>query len=159
MSENVPPVSRALTEMGIAHRVFRHAGPVHTIEQAAGERGQQPSQVIRSIVFRLGADSYAMVLVAGRGQVAWPALRAFLGQSRLTTATEEELLAVTGYEHGAVAPFGLPAPMRVLLDRSVLSHEEVSMGSGVRGTAVILRTADLLVALGDVAIGDFAKPA
>jgi len=32
------------------------------------------------------------------------------------------------------------------------------MGSGVRGTAVILRTADLLVALGDVAIGDFARP-
>ncbi len=100
-----------------------------------------------------------MVLVAGRGQVAWPALRAFLGQSRLTTATEEELLAVTGYERGAVAPFGLPAPMRVLLDRSVLTHEEISMGSGVRGTAVILRTADLLAALGDVAIGDFAKPA
>ena len=49
--------------------------------------------------------------------------------------------------------------MRVLLDRSVLEQGEDSMGSGVRGTAVILRTADLLAALGDVAIGEFAKPA
>lgn len=155
MPEDMPPVARALARQGIPHRVFHHAGPVHTIEQAAAERDQQPSQVIRSIVFRLGADTYAMVLVAGRAQVAWPALRAYLGQSRLTTATEEELLAVTGYERGAVAPFGLPAAMRILVDRSVLSHEEVSMGSGVRGTAVILRTADLLAALPDAEIGDF----
>lgn len=159
MSTEIPPVSRALAAQGVPHRVFRHAGPVNTLEQAAGERGQQPTQVIRSIVFHLGADSYAMVLVAGRSQVAWPALRAYLGRSRLTTATEEELLAVTGYERGAVAPFGLPAPMRILLDRSVLSHEEVSMGSGVRGVAIILRTADLLAALGEAEIGDFAVPA
>jgi Cys-tRNA(Pro)/Cys-tRNA(Cys) deacylase len=155
MSDETPPVARDLAGRGVPHRVFRHAGPVHTIEQAAAERGQEPSQVIRSIVFRLGPDSYAMVLVAGRAQVAWPALRAYLGQSRLTTATEEELRAVTGYERGAVAPFGLPRPMRILVDRGLLAHEEVSMGSGVRGTAVILRTADLLAALGDAEIGEF----
>jgi len=31
----------------------------------------------------------------------------------------------------------------------VLDQSEVSMGSGVRGTAVLLKTADLLKALGD----------
>jgi prolyl-tRNA editing enzyme YbaK/EbsC (Cys-tRNA(Pro) deacylase) len=143
--------------MNIPHRVFRHPGPVHSLEQAARERSQRPEQVVRSIVFRLAAGTYAMVLVGGSAQVSWPALRSHLGQSRLTTASEEELLAATGYSRGAVSPFGLPAPMRILLDRRVLAEEEVSLGSGVRGTTIILRTADLLRALGDMEVGDFTQ--
>jgi Cys-tRNA(Pro)/Cys-tRNA(Cys) deacylase len=156
-ADDVTPVGRALGELGIPHREFRHPGPVHSLEQAAAERGQRPEQVVRSIVFRLAADTYAMVLVGGSAQVSWPALRGYLGQSRLTTAPEDELLAATGYERGAVAPFGLPAPMRILLDRGVLSEEEVSLGSGVRGTTIILRTADLLRGLGDVEVGEFTQ--
>jgi prolyl-tRNA editing enzyme YbaK/EbsC (Cys-tRNA(Pro) deacylase) len=156
-SDDLTPVGRALTAMHVPHREFRHPGPVHSLEQAARERGQRPEQVVRSIVFRLAADTYAMVLVGGSAQVSWPALRSYLGQSRLTTASEEELLAATGYSRGAVAPFGLPTPMRTLLDRGVLSEDEVSLGSGVRGTTIILRTGDLLAALGDVEVGDFTQ--
>lgn len=153
----LPPVSRALTDLNIPHRVFEHPGQVNSLEQAAAERGQSPEQVIRSIVFRLGKDDYAMVLVAGAGQVSWAALRKYLGQSRLTTATEEELLITTGYTVGAVAPFGLPAPMRILADESVFAAEEISIGSGVRGTTVILRSDDLRRALGDkLEIGQFS---
>ncbi len=149
------PVGRALMALGAPFRTLRHPGPVRSLEQAAQERGQRSGQVVRSIVFRLAQDTYAMVLVAGAAQIAWPALRAYLGQSRLTTATEAELLAATGYTRGAVAPFGLPAPMRILVDRSVLAEDEVSVGSGAAGTTVVLRTADLLKALGTAEIGDF----
>ena len=88
-----------------------------------------------------------MVLMAGPAQIPWRPLRRYLGQSRVTTASQEELLAVTGYEIGAVSPFGLPQPMRVLVDESVLAEEDVSLGSGVRGTTVIMKTAVLLTAL------------
>jgi Cys-tRNA(Pro)/Cys-tRNA(Cys) deacylase len=157
-SSDAPPVSRALAELNVRHRVFRHNGPVRSLEQAAAERDQHPEQVIRSIVFRLAENEYLMVLMAGPAQISWPALRAYLGRSRLTTASAEELLAVTGYEIGAVAPFGLSRPMRVLVDRSVIQGGEISMGSGVRGTAVILAAADLLRALPNAEIGDFAEP-
>ena len=98
-----------------------------------------------------------MVLVAGPAQIAWPALRTYLGQSRLTTATEDELLQVTGYSRGAVAPFGLPAPMRVLVDRGVLEQDVVSMGSGIQGTTVVLRSADLMAGLPGAEVGDFVS--
>jgi prolyl-tRNA editing enzyme YbaK/EbsC (Cys-tRNA(Pro) deacylase) len=150
------PVTRALDELHIPYRLFQHPGPVHSLEQAAAERGQRPQQVVRSIVFRLAQDVFAMVLIAGPAQISWPALRTHLGQSRLTTATEIELLAVTGYPPGAVAPFGLPAPMRILVDRSVLAEEELSLGSGRRYLAVVMRTEDLLRGLGAVEVGDFA---
>ena len=96
-----------------------------------------------------------MVLVAGPAQVAWKTLRQYLGQSRLTTATEEEVLAITGYPIGAVSPFGLPQPLPIYIDNSVLAEEEISIGSGVRGTTVILSSADLRVTLPDAEIGLF----
>ena len=69
--------------------------------------GQSPDQVIRSIVFRLSKGEYAMVLIAGARQVSRQTLPRAVGQSRLTMASEEELLRVTGYAMGAVSPFGL----------------------------------------------------
>ena len=145
-----PPVARALDQLQVPYRLFVHEGPVHSLEQAARERNQLPDQVIRSIVFRVGKDEFLMVLIAGDRQIAWPMLRHYLGQSRLTLATEDEVRRVTGYERGAVAPFGLPQPLRILVDESVFTHEEISLGSGVRGTAVIMTSNDLRRALGEV---------
>lgn len=142
-------VTQELDQKQIPYTLFSHTGPVRSLEQAAAERGQQPAQVVRSLLFRLAQDEFLMVLVAGPQQIDWKQLRRTLGLSRLTMASAEELLRVTGYEMGAVAPFGLPTPLRILVDQSVLAQVEVSLGSGVRGTAVLLKTADLLTALGD----------
>ena len=149
------PVTRTLDEQGIPYRVFHHPGPVHSLEQAALERGQRPEQVVRSILFRLAQDQFAMVLVAGPGQVSWPALRSYLGQSRLTMASEAEVLAVSGYPIGAVSPFGLPRPLRVLVDQGICAQEEISIGSGERYVTIILRTGDLLKALPEAEMGNF----
>ena len=143
------PVTRELDQKQIPYQLFTHDGPVRSLAQAAAERNQQPAQVVRSLLFRLAKEEFLMVLVAGPQQIDWKQLRRTLGQSRLTMAKPAELLRVTGYEMGAVAPFGLPSPIRVLVDQSVLDQTEISLGSGVRGTAVMLKTADLLTALGD----------
>lgn len=158
--EESTPVTRVLDALNIPYRFFRHPGQVHSLEQAARERGQRPEQVVRSIVFRLAQDQFVMVLIAGPGQISWPALRSYLGQSRLTIAREEEVLAATGYPLGAVSPLGLPRPMRILVDQNVMAEDEISLGSGLRNTTVILRSADLLKALGEVGefeIGHFGQ--
>jgi len=90
-----------------------------------------------------------MVLVAGREQVDWRKLRQLVGRSRVRMATEEEVLGVTGYRVGTVSPFGLKNQVRVLIDASVLSEEEVSTGSGMRNMAIILKSKDLHRALGE----------
>jgi Cys-tRNA(Pro) deacylase len=148
------PVTWALDELGVPYRFFRHPDKVSSLEQAARERGQSPGQIIRSIVFRLAQGEFVMVLVAGPAQISWPALRAYLGRSRLTMAREEEIIAATGYPLGAVSPFGLPRPMRILVDGSAVQTGEVSIGSGVRFTTVIMDGEDLMRALGDVEVTD-----
>jgi Cys-tRNA(Pro)/Cys-tRNA(Cys) deacylase len=94
--QDVPPVAAALTRLGIPHQVFRHAGPVHSLEQAASERNQAPQQVVRSLLFRRGEGDFAMVLTAGPDRVSWRALRRYLGQSRLTTAPADEVADARG---------------------------------------------------------------
>ena len=144
------PVTRALDEINIPYRIFQHAGPVHSLAQAAQERQQQPEQIVRSIVFRVTKGEYVMVLMAGPQQVSWTALRQTIGRSRLTMAKREEILQVTGYELGAVSPFGLPQPIRILADESIFVPEEISIGSGIRGITVIMKSSDLKQALENV---------
>ncbi len=157
MERESTPVTRALDAMGIPYRFFRHPGAVNSVEQAAAERGMRVEQIVRSIVFRVGPGEFVMALIAGTDQISWPGLRRYLGQSRLTMATEDEVLQASGYRLGAVSPFGLPAPLRILVDCSVLDPDEVSIGSGVKNTTVILKREDLRRALGQVEVGDFKK--
>ena len=144
-----PPVSIALEQLGVPHTVFRHENPVHSFEQAASDRGQRASQVVRSILFRIAEDEFIMALVAGPAQVSWKILRKHLGKSRVSMATEDEVLAVTGYRIGTVGPFGLLNQVKVLIDSSVMLEEEISIGSGMRNTAVILKSAYVHHALKD----------
>ena len=91
MMEISTPVTRFLDERHIPYRLFQHSGPVHNLEEVARQRGERPEQIVRSILFRLSSDDFLMVLIAGPGQISWKALRVYLDQSRLTTATEEEV--------------------------------------------------------------------
>lgn len=154
------PITSAATQtldrLGLPYRVFEHSSPPASLEQAAAERGQTPDQVVRSILFRYKHEFYVMALIAGPGRVDWKRVRAHLGVSRLSMATESEVRAVTGCEIGTVNPLGLLQPVRLLADESVFQHEEISIGSGVRGAAIILKSEDLRRALGGVEVGRFA---
>lgn len=150
------PAIQFLRFKRIPHRVFNHTGQIHSLEQAAEERGQRPEQVVRSIVFRLGENNFLMVLMPGPGQVPWKALRRYLGQSRVSMANDEELLQATGFVPGTVTPFGLPRPMHVLIDKMVLEQPEISLGSGQRGIAIIMKPADLITGLSQYDIVNFS---
>lgn len=147
-----PPASLALDSLGVEHRVFTHGTPVHSFEEAASARNQRPEQVVRSILFQVRAGEFVMVLIAGPAQVNWKKLRELVKRSRIRMATEDEVLKVTGYRVGTVSPFGVASQTKVVIDASVLKEEEVSIGSGIRDTAIILKSADLRRALKDAEV-------
>jgi len=138
-----------LDKLNIPHRVFLHTIPVTSFEQAAADRNQRPEQIVRSILFQVRPEEFVMVLVAGPEQVDWRKLRQLVKRSRVRMATEEEVLEVTGYRVGTVSPFGLKNQVKVLIDASVLKEEEISIGSGIRQMAIIMKSADVQRALGE----------
>ncbi len=146
--------TRYLTAHHIPHRVFVHQNTVHSLQQAAEERAQQPAQIIRSLLFRLSDGVFVMVLASGPEQIPWKRLRTLLQTSRVTMATDEEVLQITGCRPGTVTPFGLPAALKILIDRRIVQHEEISLGACRSNTAIILKTSDLLQALNGYTLVD-----
>jgi Cys-tRNA(Pro)/Cys-tRNA(Cys) deacylase len=149
-------VTQTLDQLGIPYKLHIHEKPLHSLEQAAQERGLDPTQIIRSLLFRCEEESYVLVLMAGPERVHWPKLRRHLGVSRITTATSDQVQEVTGYPPGAVSPFGLSSPLRILADHRLLDHEEISLGAGIPNAGVILKRDDLLNAL-ELEMGDFGE--
>jgi len=154
---DTPPASLALTQLGIPHRVFIHDQPVHSLEEAAAHRGQRPEQVVRSILFQIRDGEFVLALMAGPAQIDWKKLRQIVKRSRVRMATEEEVLEVTGYRVGTVSPFGVKQQVRMMIDPSVLQEEEISIGSGIRSVAIIMKSADVRRVLKDAEIIPLAE--
>ncbi|MGZ6346007.1 MAG: aminoacyl-tRNA deacylase [Anaerolineales bacterium] len=153
------PISTAAThtldQLSIPYSIFEHPKPPSSLEQAARARGQSPDQVVRSILFRFQKEQFFLTLAAGPRQVSWRKLRAHLRLSRISLASEEEVLEITGYAVGSVSPLGLARPTPILADIAVFAVDEISLGSGVRGAAIIMKSVDLKRALGRIDIGQF----
>jgi Cys-tRNA(Pro) deacylase len=141
------PALDALRAAGLAHKVVRTA-PARTAEESAELQGIPLGALIRTLVVRRGTDDYLFVLVPGGRRFDWPKLRAHLGVSRLSMPDAEEARAVTGYERGAITPFGASHAGPVIADASVLEHETVAIGGGARGVNVHVASRDLVTHLG-----------
>jgi len=151
------PALRAIDGSSLRYRVVRTARP-NSVEESAALQGIEIGQLLRTIVVRRGADDYVFVLVPGGRQIDWPKLRAHLGVNRLSLPDQDEARAATGYERGAITPFGSIRAWPVLADAAVAGLETVAIGGGGRGINLHLSPADLLAHLG-AGVADVTRPA
>jgi Cys-tRNA(Pro) deacylase len=112
--------------------------------------------LLRTIVIRRAADDYVFVLVPGGRQIDWPKLRAHLGVSRLSLPDADEAKEATGYERGAITPFGSRRAWPVVADATIAERDRVAIGGGARGVNVHVAAADLIAALG-AAVADVTR--
>jgi Cys-tRNA(Pro) deacylase len=145
------PAILALEATGVPFRVVR-TEIAHSAEESAALQGVPLGSLLRSILVRRAADDYLFVLVPGGRRFAWPKLRAHLGTNRLTLPDAEEARAITGYERGAITPFGTLRPWPVIADASIVGLDVVAIGGGARGVNVHLAPGDLIEAAGAVVV-------
>ncbi len=155
MDEDTPAI-RSLGSSGTEYRVVRTKRP-NSAEESAALQEIELRQLLRTIVIRRGQDDYLFVLVPGGRQIDWPKLRAHLGVKRLSLPDAEEAKAATGYERGAITPFGSTRPWPILADESVRELGLVAIGGGARGVNLHLAAADLLAHLG-IDVADVTRP-
>jgi Cys-tRNA(Pro) deacylase len=151
MSEADTPAIRAASAAGIAFRVVR-TEPPSSAEESAALQGIEVGQLVRTIVVRRTVDDYMFVLVPGGRQIDWQQLRAHLGQRRLSLPDATEAKAATGYERGAITPFGSATAWPVVADAAILDVDLVAIGGGARGVNLHIAPGDLVrVVAADVA--------
>jgi len=144
------PVTRMLDAQGIAYRVLPHAEPVYTMEAAARQRGVVREEMVKAILLRDRLGHYLLACVAGDDRVNPRAVRAQMPADwkRLSFASAEEILAMTGCVQGAVAPLGLPGDVPVIFDLAIAGREKVNISSGDVMFGLELAAADLIRATG-----------
>jgi Cys-tRNA(Pro) deacylase len=161
MSDRTPAIE-AIERAGVSFTVVR-TERAHSAEESAGLQGIPLGALLRTIVVRRGDDDHVFVLVPGGRRFDWPKVRAHLGVRRLSLPDATEAHAVTGYERGAITPFGSTRAWPVIADASIEGLDRVAIGGGAHGVNLHLAPADLVAALQavlvDVTIPEEAPPA
>ena len=84
----------------------------------------------------------AIVLATTRADVNG-VVRRRLDVRKVSFAPMDEAVRITGMEYGGITPIGLPAGWPILIDSAVAAAGPVVIGSGIRGSKIILDGADL----------------
>jgi Cys-tRNA(Pro) deacylase len=140
------PAAEAARAAGLAFEVVVMPRPPTSAEESAAMQGIQLEHLLRTIVVRRAADDYVFVLLPGGRQIDWPKLRGHLGVRKMSLPDRDEAKAATGYERGAITPFGAATAWPVVADVTIDPEATVAIGGGVRGVNLHLRGADLLAA-------------
>ena len=93
---------------------------------------------------RGGEVRYAavMVLASMRADING-AVRRHLDVRKISFASMELAVSLTGMEYGGITPIGLPADWPVLVDEAVVAAGDVVIGSGIRGSKVLVPATEL----------------
>ena len=140
------PAIRALEAAGVPFHVVLTV-PARDATESAALQGIDLASLLRSIVVRRANDDYVFVLVPAGRRLDWPKLRWQLGVNRLSLPDQDEAKAVTGYERGAITPFGATRAWPVIADESIMGLGRVAIGGGARGVNLHLAPGDLVAAL------------
>lgn len=154
--ETETPGIAAARSAGIPFDVVRTDRPA-SAEESATLQGVSLGQLLRTIVVRRGADDYVFVLVPGGRQIDWPKLRAHLRVKRLSLPDQDEAKRATGYERGAITPFGSTTAWPVIADATIRGLERVAIGGGARGVNLHLAPAELVRAVA-ATVADVTRP-
>lgn len=151
-----PPGLAPARALGLDPTVVRTERPT-SADESARLQGIPLEALLRTIVVRRGEDDYVFVLVPGGRQIDWPRLREHLGVNRVSLPDAEEARGATGYERGAITPFGATRAWPVIADPSVADRDVVAIGAGAHGVNLHLSGRALVEAL-DAELADVTAP-
>lgn len=141
--EPVERVAAHLRQGGADARLEELEEGTATAEDAARAAGCSVAQIVKSMVVVCDDGRAVVALVPGdrRADLQKIARAAEAVEARM--ARGAEVREATGFEPGGVAPFPLPNVARVLMDRTLLTHDVVWVGAGSHTHVAALSPADL----------------
>ncbi len=141
-------MQEALERLGLPARVVEFDGSTSTAADAAAAVGCELGQIVKTLFFMAGGRP-TIALVAGDRQVDTARLAGLVGVGRkkLKMGTPDEVLTLTGFPVGGVAPVGLATPCDVVVDESLRRFEDLWAAAGAGNAVFKAATNDLVSAL------------
>lgn len=124
----------ALDGLGAAYEVLACDPELADTAAFLAAYGHAPDTVVNTllVVAKRGVGIAACAVLADSRLDVNGAVRRTLGVPKASFAPPGQTEALTGMALGGVAPFALPAEIRVLVDARVLEHPRVIVGGGSR---------------------------
>jgi Cys-tRNA(Pro) deacylase len=127
--ERVERVKQALEVAGSKVRVFEVPASTATSVDAARVIGTELSTIVKSILI-MADNNPVLVLTGGDRRVDKEKVGALFGASKTRLAGPDEVVQLTGFRVGGVAPVGHRTPMPIVLDRRLYEHRTVYASAG-----------------------------
>ena len=141
--EPVERVAAFLREAGAEARLEQLESGTATAEDAARAAGCPLGQIVKSILV-MSDGRPVLALVPGDRRADLGKIGAAVGAAQTRIARAAEVEASTGFSPGSVAPFPLPGVEKILIDRTLLTHELVWIGAGSPSHLAALPPAELV---------------
>lgn len=147
----MPPAKLGTSELkafiqshGIQGEILQLHVPTPTVETAAQAVNATPAQIIKSILFMVD-EQPILAIACGLSTIGRRAIADLfnVGKKRVRLATPEQVLEISGYEVGAMPPFGHRQALSTLIDRRVLEVPEAYAGGGAENALVRLNPHDI----------------
>lgn len=147
-----------LEQAGVSYEVHQHEEAQYTAEGVAQDLGVPVAQVVKAMLARCDESWYVLVIIPGDTRLSLEKVRTTLGAGKVNLASKQEVERITGYTVGAVSVIGFrQGGVLALVDRRVLSLQQVVVSSGRPEAGLTLSPHDLMLALPGAQRGDFCE--
>ncbi len=151
-------VMRTLEAKGIPYTYHEHTRKQYTAEGVAEDLNIPVGWVVKAMIVARSNRDFALVVVPGDKQLSLKKLAEALGDKEVTMASERDVQRVTGFQVGAVSVVGFRRKdIAGYVDWSVLELEQAIISSGRPDAGLALAPQDLVRAIEDAQVGDFAS--
>ena len=136
---------RDLDERRIPYKLLVQAHKSKNVEQAAAERGVTSQKLVKTLLLRRPDRKHLIAIVRGDQRLSLKKLARVVGVKKLEMAPESDVPRITGYQIGAVAPFGLRRKdVPIYADQHILEQPRVSASAGRHDAGLELTSEDLI---------------
>lgn len=157
--ETAPPHLLAfLAEHRVDHDIVAPGVPMPTVPAAAAAIGVGVEQILKTLLFDDRNGGFVVAIACGTGRVDRDRLAAASGAGKLRVADAPDVLRVTGYPAGGVAPLALPDGLPVIVDAAVVELRDAWGGAGREELLMRVAPADV-VRLNNATIAEIVTPA
>ncbi|MEA3325777.1 MAG: YbaK/EbsC family protein [Chloroflexota bacterium] len=141
--EGLKKILAVLDQQDMPYQLRRFDKPAHHAHQAAELVHCTLGAVVKSLVFKGSVDSkFLLVLVSGKNRVDLEWISRWVGD-QVNLASPEDVYVLTGYEVGAVPPFGVEGNYSTIIDADLMDFEYVWAAAGYQNIMIKIAPTDL----------------
>jgi Cys-tRNA(Pro) deacylase len=143
--ELAPPHLRAfLKEHGIDASFVAPGLPMPTVPLAAQAIGVPADHILKTLVFVEDSGACVVAIANGTHRIDRKLLANSAAMRKPRPASPSDVMALTGYPAGGVAPVGLPASVPVIVDAATAALDIAYGGGGDEHLLLRIRVSDVI---------------